>query len=87
MDTYRAELKRKFPLLDVKSQVTDDNFIAAGYTGIKWPVDSAGGTDIRKFIMAVNWCHDNVPDTSHHIANVFWFTYKEDAMQFALRFL
>ena len=86
MDSYRTELKRKFPRLDVTHDVTAASFIAAGYTGTTWP-STGGQTDIRKFIEAMNWCLDNMPDSSCHIANVFWFASKEDAMQFALRFL
>ena len=87
MDKFREQLKNKFPLLDVTHRVTPDNFKAAGYTGIKWPNNANGGTNIMKFIEATTWCNDNMPNSYQYVATVFWFVNKEDAMQFALKWL
>jgi len=87
MDKYLTELKQKFPNWDPSTEITKDNFINAGYYCVNWPDSGHNLVDFKKYIAAVSWCKDVLPDTSHCVADMFLFVDSNEATQFALRWI
>ena len=87
MDGFNLEIIRKFPLLNIDLGITGETVSHAGYTVIYWPDTRGNLVDFKKYIAAVTWCREYLPDVSHCASNMFWFVSKNDATLFSLTWL